>query len=626
MKSAYLAALAVGLVAGALVALWSVQNAAPQTGVSTTQPAASTSGGAATAATTTAAITTTTSSAAAISFEVEGMRVVDVGGYPTLEVAFKSDARPIYFKLFRGGAEVSTYNATGGVAYLRLSYRPYANLAREVYTVVAYYRGREVWSGSVSVEGPRPAFEVLGVGARADAAGLEIDNLTLSVENLGDAPLYLTPDVLSIYLDGAEVAAGLNETVVEPNATATVEVRVYASISRYAVGYAHVVTVGALGSEAQYVIGPPALNVTILSTSLNGTTLEAQVEILNGWAYPLDVRWLDVAVSGVGAEASWSPTAPIGPGGSAVYTLTVEGVEPGSEVAIYLDGVQQAQFSAPLSCRAMPYRAIFWIVPWGRTDSRPPYCSTPGIVVVIPCTPGASADWTQFKTSLALIGQYRGGELFVNLFCAAPDWRGNLKQIDLSYASDYLNALKAYLGDGSGAYMGFSEMTACVADAACRSELAEAYRELKSMFPAARLFYYGTSSESPRDILDLAAQAGLDLVGEDIYDYVYSNGVLQVPQYFLANLKALKASGLPVMVGEVGFRICDAQGYIQPWNWQRPVERRNCSATITFYSQVLPQLASAGPEYIGIWAWNDPAYGVALSPEVATYFKNLLGG
>ncbi|MGC9117860.1 MAG: hypothetical protein ACP5I3_02590 [Thermoproteus sp.] len=166
-------------------------------------------------------------------------------------------------------------------------------------------------------------------------------------------------------------------------------------------------------------------------------------------------------------------------------------------------------------------------------------------------------------------------------------------------------------------------MSACVADVACRAELAQAYRELKEVFPEASLFYYGTSSESPSDILALAKAAGLNLVGEDIYDYVYSNGVLEVPGYFVKNMEALRASGLQVMVGEVGFRVCDAQGYIQPWNWTIPIKERNCSATIQFFGQVIPQLVSAvRPKYVGIWAWNDPTFGVALSPEVERFFQS----
>lgn len=276
--------------------------------------------------------------------------------------------------------------------------------------------------------------------------------------------------------------------------------------------------------------------------------------------------------------------------------------------------------STAASCRA---KLIFWLVPWGRVDvAELPNCSIPGIVVVIPCTSGYGADFNQFEISLSFIQQYRSrGVLFVNLFCAAPDWRGNLNQVDLSYASTFLNALKEYLGNGSGVYIGFSEMSACIANATCRSQLAAAYAELKEIFPEARLFYYGTSSEKPTDILDLAKAAGLDLVGEDIYDYVYSNGEITVPSYFIDNLKALRSSGLPVMVGEVGFRLCDAQGYVQPWNWTLPIRERNCSATIQFYKEAISQLAPRA-EYVGIWAWNDPTYGVALSPQVLEFFQS----
>lgn len=280
--------------------------------------------------------------------------------------------------------------------------------------------------------------------------------------------------------------------------------------------------------------------------------------------------------------------------------------------------------NATTTSRPCGSKIIFWLVPWGRVDvAELPECSIPGVVVVIPCTPNYGADFNQFELSLSFIRQYKPrGVLFVNLFCAAPDWRGNLKSIDISYASTFLNALRYYLGEGSGIYIGFSEMTACVANATCRSQLAAAYGQLKSLFPRAKLYYYGTSSEKPSDILELAKSAGLDLVGEDIYDYVY-NGTLAVPGYFLENLMALKSSGLPVMVGEVGFRLCDAQGYVQPWNWKLPIRERNCTATVQFYEEALSQLAPCA-EYVGIWAWNDPTYGVALSKEVLGFFENYL--
>lgn len=340
-------------------------------------------------------------------------------------------------------------------------------------------------------------------------------------------------------------------------------------------------------------------------------------------ASAFDVRRLDEAVSEMEIKSFRSLP---GAGSSAVYTFSVGGVKLGSDVSIRLNDPQPQldKLLASLSCRRLPYKTIFWIVPWGRADSQPPYCSTPGVVVVIPCTPGASVDQTQFKTSLDLIRQYKGRELFVNLFCAASDWRGNLKRVDLSSATGYLEKLKENLGNGSGIFIGFSEMKACVEDTACRSQLVDAYKKLKSMFPEAQLFYYGTSSELLKDILNLAEQAKLDLVGMDIYEYEYSNGRLQVYGWFLDNLKGLKGSGYAVMVGEVGFRICDAQGYVEPWNWTKPVRQYNCSATIAFYNQTLSQLASVKPKYIGIWAWNDPTYGVALSPEVTAYFNRLL--
>nr|KJR73112.1 MAG: hypothetical protein TU35_07770 [Thermoproteus sp. AZ2] len=276
-----------------------------------------------------------------------------------------------------------------------------------------------------------------------------------------------------------------------------------------------------------------------------------------------------------------------------------------------------------LSIRPM---LIFWIVPWGSLNlGEIPQGSAPGVVVVIPCTPNAGVDFTQFELSLALIQSYRNWTpLFINLFCSAQQWRGQLTEVNLSYASTFLNALKGVIGDGQGVYIGFSEMSACISNTTCTSELAAAYRQLAQMFPEAHFFYYGTSSEPPSDIIRLAREAGvIDLVGEDLYDYSYSEGELHVPKYFLDNLEELRSSGLQIMVGEIGFRICDAEGYIQPWNWQLPVKSKNCTATIEFYRQAISQLEGLRPTYIGIWAWNDPTYGVALSGEVKAFFYNL---
>lgn len=271
---------------------------------------------------------------------------------------------------------------------------------------------------------------------------------------------------------------------------------------------------------------------------------------------------------------------------------------------------------------------IFWVVPWGTiTASQPSPGTLVGVVVVVPCSSNASVDFAQFELSISLIQQYRNRTpLFVNLFCAAPTWRGTLTSVDLSHASAFLNALKFALGNGSGAYIGFSEMTACVAHAACRAQLADAYRLLEAMFPDADFFYYGTASEKPGDIIELARAAGLRLIGEDLYEYKYENGTLEVPKSFLENLEALKSSGIPVMVGEIGFRACDAHGYIQPWNWEMPVKVKNCAATVEFYRQAITQLLAVRPAYIGVWAWNDPTFGVSASKEIVEFFASYAAG
>ncbi|ABL79066.1 hypothetical protein Tpen_1671 [Thermofilum pendens Hrk 5] len=273
-------------------------------------------------------------------------------------------------------------------------------------------------------------------------------------------------------------------------------------------------------------------------------------------------------------------------------------------------------------------RLVAWVVPWGeRVDAREvPGYMVPGVVVAYDVDRGVEppslSQWLSYSVSQIEALRSSGREVFVNLFCEkyvpSWSWRGGLKTVRLD--GRVLAELKRVLGDGEGAYIGFSELTSCVNDAGCREELSAAYRELREAFPAAKLYYYGSGGDDVNALLDLQAKAGLDYVGIDFWDLELGPQGVRVKRYLVSKVEELarRLGWGKVIVGEVGLRVDDEEAYIEPWNWGR---RRvfNESADARYYSEILTGLLveeKVAPAFIGVWAWNDGVFAVRGENDV----------
>lgn len=274
-------------------------------------------------------------------------------------------------------------------------------------------------------------------------------------------------------------------------------------------------------------------------------------------------------------------------------------------------------------------KLILWITPWGVGNYTVPSWAIPGVVLAYQCNdPQASMIWINW--ALYTIQQYVNEDkpVFINIFCEIYQpsyrWRGTLDYI--SVPQFIVQDLKKINPSGRGFYIGFSEEAACVANATCRENMIKIYDELRGEFPEAKFFYYASGGEDVNNVLALAKGANLTLVGYDIWDYRYVNGVVTVPDYLINNLKALKSSGFNIMVGEVGFRYCDEKAYVEPANWNIKFTW-NCTAPAVYMSQVLGELTSSlHPGFIGIWAWNDNTFGVVLNPFLISALENYTKG
>ncbi|MGC8570894.1 MAG: hypothetical protein ACP5L1_06175 [Caldivirga sp.] len=274
-------------------------------------------------------------------------------------------------------------------------------------------------------------------------------------------------------------------------------------------------------------------------------------------------------------------------------------------------------------------KLIMWIVPWGAGNYTVPSWAIPGVVLAYQCNdPSASMPWINW--ALYTIQQYVNEDkpVFINIFCEIYQpsyrWRGTLDYINVPQF--IIEDLKKMDPSGKGLYIGFSEEATCVANATCRGNMIKIYNELRGEFPEAGFFYYASDGENANDVLALAKGANLTLVGYDIWDYRYVNGVVTVPEYLINNLNTLKSSGFSIIVGEVGFRYCDERAYVDPANWNVKFNW-NCTAPAVYMSQVLGELSSSlHPTFIGVWAWNDNTFGVLFNPYLISALENYTKG
>lgn len=270
---------------------------------------------------------------------------------------------------------------------------------------------------------------------------------------------------------------------------------------------------------------------------------------------------------------------------------------------------------------------VAWVVPWGDALDGEGFGGDflPGVVVAYDvdcglCTSNLEA-WLELSLKYLRVLKEKSGVAFVNLF---PEkyhpswrWRGELRRVALD--ERVLSELKGVVGDGDGFYLGFSELTACVNDRGCLIELVGVYKALRREFPLARLYYYGSGGDRVESLVELYREAGLDLVGLDVWDYEYKGGRVLIAKRLVEKLRELarQVPNVSLAVGEVGFRLNDREAYVEAWNWRRPIVYDD-EADVTYYRQVVEHIASLGfkPAFLGVWAWNDGVFAIQRDPEV----------
>ncbi|MGC8569888.1 MAG: extracellular solute-binding protein [Caldivirga sp.] len=281
--------------------------------------------------------------------------------------------------------------------------------------------------------------------------------------------------------------------------------------------------------------------------------------------------------------------------------------------SILMESVTLPQYQLPSNKSFI----ILWVTPWGGTSNYSiPTWAIPGVVVWYQCN-NPSASLSMVNQQVALIQRYlsQNRTVFINLMCELPnEWRGLLHYITIP---QYLlvNLMNIDPG-GRNLYIGFSEESACVNDPVCRATMVGIYKEVHALFPEAGLFYYASLRDLPDNVLALANEANLTLVGYDNYDYNYVNGTVVVPQYAISDMIYLEEHSYNgrFIMGELGLRVCDQEAYV--YAWQNPyVGPVNCTAPAIYDSQILRQYEEeVHPTFIGIWAWNGPPFGVVDNP------------
>ena len=277
-----------------------------------------------------------------------------------------------------------------------------------------------------------------------------------------------------------------------------------------------------------------------------------------------------------------------------------------------------------LKYSAFSKKLIAWITPWGDWFDPKSFNNRFVSGIIYPydvfcghCT-SSLAEWADKQ--LELIEYFAPmGPVFINIF---PEvyyptwtWRGLLEDFELNMSS--LSKLSVAIGKGADVFIGFSEMSACINNSPCLSKLIEAYRVLRKLFPLARFFYYGSGGEDPEKLIILWREAGLDLLGYDIWEYEVDNNQVKIPRHIAEKLSFLRAQ-LPaekIIIGEIGFRLNDKEGYIEPWNKNRPIVYDE-HADEKLYLSVLSDLSKKSllQGFLGIWAWNDYPFAIMRDP------------
>ncbi len=271
-------------------------------------------------------------------------------------------------------------------------------------------------------------------------------------------------------------------------------------------------------------------------------------------------------------------------------------------------------------------RIFIWIEPWMQNTTIPRW-SLPGIIIVYYCN-GDIMCLETLNNSLALIRYYLNisKPVFIALYPTYWTYRGGLSNpvyfnySDLTYV---VNSLKAIDPSGRGLIIGFSEQWGCLQSPICESTLVKTYRLLEEEFPNAEFYYYDCCI-NVNTMIRFAKEANITILGYDIYSYHYSKGVVYVNPSLLNDLSIVKKHGFTLIIGEIGFRVCDANAWYNPSQANPGIPIKiNCTAPAVYLAEVLSQVSSLKPAYIGIWAWDDCCgFGISQNPLMVNVLKN----
>ncbi len=275
---------------------------------------------------------------------------------------------------------------------------------------------------------------------------------------------------------------------------------------------------------------------------------------------------------------------------------------------------------------------VLWIEPWMPNTTIPRW-GIPGVIMVYECSPSDLSCLSFLNDSLMLIKFYHnlGKPVFIALY---PTWyvhRGLLTNPGLVTLPSYIiSDLKSIDPTGKGFYIGFSEESSCLYNIACRGALIETYHKLESEFPEAKFYYYDcVNCVEPSALISFAKEANISILGYDIYLYTYSNDSIHVDPRLYEYMSEVIKNGFTPIIGEVGFRYCDEYAWYIAYQSTTPPPYTytwNCTAPATYLAEVLSQIASIKPEYVGIWAWNDQAFGIINNPFMIRVLERYVKG
>lgn len=185
--------------------------------------------------------------------------------------------------------------------------------------IKAFYRDKELYSDSFYVRG-KADIKIKDVLFNASHSSLDLEELTLEVRNEGNAPLYLIPGNIELYLDGLRRSFSLSPLTVMPVNISSLRLKPLISIDpNYLDGEHRVDVVIPNVTRASYTVETlkPELRIEKVGLSpfldkwsLNNITLM----ISNRGKYPINIRWLKIYVNEE-LNALWTPSIEvIGPG------------------------------------------------------------------------------------------------------------------------------------------------------------------------------------------------------------------------------------------------------------------------------------------------------------------------